>query len=122
MTKRQIVLLGTLALTVLAVALAQFGGVSFDRSPDGKAIRETYEIMQQNYLKPFDKSTSKKVLEGAIGGMVNALDDPFTSYSPPRDVEIRNEDVHGEFYGIGVQIAPAHPDGTGAPKKTGRKR
>ena len=46
--------------------------------------------------------------------MVTALDDPFTSYSPPIDVHIRDEDVHGEFFGIGVQIAPANPDGTGA--------
>ncbi len=114
MTKRRIAIAGGLALIVAAIALAQVGVISFDRSPDGKAIRETFEIMQQNYLKPFDKKTAKKVLEGAIGGMVNALDDPFTSYSPPRDVEIRNEDVHGEFYGIGVQIAPANPDGTGA--------
>jgi len=114
MTKRRIAIAGFLALLALAFAWAQFGGVSFDRNPYGKAIKETFEIIQQNYLKPLDKKQQEKILEGGISGLVSALDDPFTSYSPPVDVHIRDEDVHGEFYGIGVQIAPANPDGTGA--------
>jgi len=114
MTKRRIAIVGFLALLALAFAWAQFGGVSFDRSPYGKAIKETFEIIQHNYLRLLDKKEQEKLLEGGITGVVAALNDPFTSYSPPVDVHIRDEDVHGEFYGIGVQIAPANPDGTGA--------
>ncbi len=114
MTKRRIAIVGFLALLALALAWAQFGGISFDRSSYGKAIKETFEIIQQNYLKPLDKKQQEKILEGGITGLVGALDDPFTSYSPPVDVHIRDEDVHGEFFGIGVQISPANPDGTGA--------
>ncbi|WP_457636598.1 S41 family peptidase [Oceanithermus sp.] len=114
MNKRRVALICLLALVALALAWAQFGGVSFDRNPYGKAIKETFEIIQQNYLKPLDKKQQEKILEGGITGLVSALDDPFTSYSPPVDVHIREEDVNGEFFGIGVQIAPANPDGTGA--------
>jgi carboxyl-terminal processing protease len=103
------------ALLSVAVALAQFGGgAAFERNPHGKALIETYEIIQEQYLEPVDKERADELLQGGISGVVGALDDPFTSYSPPRNAHIREEDVRGEFFGIGVQIAPANPDGTGA--------
>ena len=103
------------ALLTVAVGLAQFGGgATFERNPNGKALIETYEIIQEQYLKPIDQKKADELLQGGISGVVGALDDPFTSYSPPRNAHIREEDVRGEFFGIGVQIAPANPDGTGA--------
>ena len=100
-----------------ALAIAQFGptGVQgFAEDPNGRAAVETYEIIKNHYLKKLGPDDLKRVLEGAIRGQVDALDDPFTSYSPPRRSRIRNEDVQGEFYGIGVVIQAARPDGTGA--------
>jgi len=114
MTKRRIAILGFFTLLALAFAWGKFSNVSFDRNPYGRAIKEAFEIIQQNYRIQLDKKQQEKILEGGITGLVSALDDPFSSYSPPIDVHIRDEDVHGEFYGIGVQIAPANPDGTGA--------
>ncbi|XOB97740.1 S41 family peptidase [Deinococcota bacterium DY0809b] len=103
------------ALLTVAVGLAQFGGgASFERNPNGKALIETYEIIQEQYLKPIGPEKADELLQGGISGVVGALDDPFTSYSPPRNAHIREEDVRGEFFGIGVQISPANPDGTGA--------
>ncbi len=111
---KRILALGGLTLLLLAVVMAQFGGISFQKDPNGKAAIEAFQIIQEQYLKPVDKKTGEKLLEGATKGIVRALDDPFTSYSPPLDVHIRNEDVNGEFFGIGVQISPANPDGSGA--------
>ncbi|HHH26753.1 MAG TPA: PDZ domain-containing protein, partial [Polyangiaceae bacterium] len=103
------------ALLTVAVGLAQFGGgAGFERNPNGKALIETYEIIQEQYLKPIDPKKADELLQGGISGVVGALDDPFTSYSPPRNAHIREEDVRGEFFGIGVQISLANPDGTGA--------
>jgi len=103
------------ALLMVAVGLAQFGGgASFERNPHGKALIESYEIIQEHYLKPIDPEKADELLQGGISGVVGALDDPFTSYSPPRNAHIREEDVRGEFFGIGVQISPNNPDGTGA--------
>jgi len=103
------------ALLTVAVGLAQFGGgAAFERNPNGKALIETFQIIRDQYLKPVDQDKADDLLQGGISGIVGALDDPFTSYSPPRNAHIREEDVRGEFFGIGVQIAPANPDGTGA--------
>ena len=106
------------AIAVLAaVGIAQLGSGAasdFTRDPNGQAAVETYQIIQSHYLKKLSPQDLKRVLEGAIRGQVDALDDPFTSYSPPRHTKIRNEDVQGEFFGIGVVIQAARPDGTGA--------
>jgi len=108
---------GALIAAIAAIGIAQFGSLApqdFTQDPNGRAAIETYEIIKQHYLKKLSTEELKKILEGAIRGQVDALDDPFTSYSPPRHTKIRNEDVQGEFYGIGVVIQAARPDGTGA--------
>jgi len=108
---------GALIAAIAALGIAQLGpfnAEAFTEDPNGRAAVETYEIIKQHYLKKLSPEELKKVLEGAIRGQVDALDDPFTSYSPPRHTKIRNEDIQGEFYGIGVVIQAARPDGTGA--------
>ncbi len=106
------------ALAMLAaIGIAQFGRPSasaFTQDPNGQAAVETYQLIKDRYLKKLPPEELKKVLEGSIRGQIDALDDPFTSYSPPRRTEIRNQDVRGEFFGIGVVIQAARPDGTGA--------
>jgi carboxyl-terminal processing protease len=84
------------------------------QNPNGQALLEVYQRIQQDYLEPLSKEKLNALLEGAIGGMVGALKDPFTSYSPPQRASLRQEDLRGEFYGIGATLTPANPDGTGA--------
>ncbi|BDG19482.1 peptidase S41 [Thermus thermophilus] len=84
------------------------------QNPNGQALLEVYQRIQQDYLEPLSKEKLDKLLEGAIGGMVQALEDPFTSYSPPQRSTLRQEDLRGEFFGIGATLSAANPDGTGA--------
>ena len=112
--KRNRYLLAVLAVAA-AIGLAQFQGQGeFFTHPNGQAAVETYELIKAHYLKKLSPEELDKVLEGAIRGEVQSLNDPFTTYSAPRRTEIRNQDVQGEFYGIGVVIQAARPDGTGA--------
>jgi carboxyl-terminal processing protease len=41
---------------------------------------------------------------GAIQGMVAALDDPYTVFLPPTDNKSANEDLAGEFGGVGISL------------------
>ena len=41
---------------------------------------------------------------GAIGGMVASLDDPYTSFLPPKENKEFKEDIGGAFEGIGAQL------------------
>ncbi len=41
---------------------------------------------------------------GAIKGMVQAVGDPYTIFLPPTDNKISQEDLQGNFEGVGIQI------------------
>lgn len=51
-----------------------------------------------------DKMDNEAMKYGAIQGMVAALDDPYTVYLPPEDNKSANEDLAGEFSGVGISL------------------
>lgn len=59
--------------------------------------------LKQDYLDQ-NALDSKKMVYGAIRGMTEALDDPYTSFLPPADNTRTKEDLSGEFSGVGIQL------------------
>lgn len=59
--------------------------------------------IEENY---YDKKAidSQKLLNGAITGMVESLDDPYTVYLPPRQNEDFKQGLAGKFEGIGAEL------------------
>jgi len=51
-----------------------------------------------------DKMDEKTMGYGAIQGMVAALGDPYTVFLPPEDNKSTNEDLAGEFGGVGISL------------------
>ena len=104
-----------------AIGAAQLRGVSAPngdaiwQSPNGKAFLETYGALKNEYLRPVNDA---KLLEGALSGMLVALDDEFTYYIPPAQANTGREDLNGEFFGIGIGILPANKNGTGVQVET----
>lgn len=98
-------LIATLLVALLGVGV--YGQLSRDyqneflASPAGRALIQTYGALKGNYLNDVE---DEKILEGAIGGMIEALDDPFTYYSDPKATARRNEDMSGSFEGIGATL------------------
>lgn len=103
---------GALSLTA-AVGYAQFNTLGAQSLPSTKAAQsflQTYQALQQLYLtKPDDD----KLLRGAITGMIGSLDDEFTYYAPPEDNAVDQQNLAGQFYGIGVQLIANNTDGSG---------
>lgn len=62
-----------------------------------------WDILESSY---YDKSKIdfKKMVYGAIKGMVSSLGDPYTFFLDPEDNKIAEEDLQGSFEGIGIQI------------------
>lgn len=62
-----------------------------------------WDTLQTSY---FDKSKliPSNMVYGAIKGMVDAVGDPYTVFLPPSDNRISNEDLQGNFEGVGIQI------------------
>lgn len=50
------------------------------------------------------KLNSRDMVYGAIRGMVAAVGDPYTVFLPPEENKVVQEDLKGEFSGVGIQI------------------
>lgn len=58
-------------------------------------------INSQYLLRPVD---NQKMLFGAIKGMVESLEDPYTSFLPPANNEAANNSLNGLYDGIGAEL------------------
>lgn len=67
----------------------------------GEAIKlvRTKSMIERYYYGEVD---SRKLLEGAIRGMVDAVDDPYTSYLDKKEFQRLTDMTQGSFSGIGV--------------------
>jgi carboxyl-terminal processing protease len=74
----------------------------FLSSAAGQAFMQTYGAVKSGYLN--DNVDNEKIIEGAIQGMLAALDDPFTIYETPESAQKSRESVQGSFEGIGATL------------------
>ena len=74
--------------------------------PSGEAFDlfwEAWTLVQRDYYG--ELPSEEEVINGAIRGAINTLDDPFTAFIEPRTAEINREDDSGSFEGIGAYVA-----------------
>ena len=71
------------------------------KDSDLNEIVSTYNNIVKNYYGDVDKSVLK---DEAIKGMVDSLNDPYSSYMEGKTADEFNETIDGSFTGIGVAI------------------
>ena len=49
-------------------------------------------------------TSQEERVHGAISGLVDAYDDPYTVFLPPQDAESFSEDISGNFGGVGMEV------------------
>lgn len=64
---------------------------------------EVWARLERDYVDP-TKIDAQKMVYGAIAGMTSALGDPYTVFLPPETKQRLNEDLQGEFDGVGIQL------------------
>ncbi len=66
-----------------------------------------YTVLSEVNEKYYDKTKidATKMLYGAISGMLSSLDDPYTSFFPPKENEGFKTQLAGEFSGIGAELS-----------------
>lgn len=64
---------------------------------------EAYHKVQEKFVDK-EKFDTQKIIYGAISGMVNSLEDPYTVFFPPEEAKRFIEDVKGVFEGVGMEI------------------
>ena len=63
---------------------------------------EAWNYVEENYVdQPVDQT---KMMQGAIDGMLNSLDDPHTSYMNPDMYRQQSTPLQGEYDGIGAWV------------------
>lgn len=67
-----------------------------------EAFLEAWDMVQTRYYRqPVDDDV---LIQGAIDGMLGTLGDQYTRYLPPQDEQRSQEEMDGEFQGIGVVV------------------
>jgi carboxyl-terminal processing protease len=67
-------------------------------------VDEAWDILFRDYVDK-DKLDESKLSQGAIKGMVEALDDPYTSYLDPETYQTTIAGFEGKYEGIGATVA-----------------
>jgi carboxyl-terminal processing protease len=98
--------------TTLLLTLAFLVGVFVARWPalialltgdDAWTLRvgEILRLIERRYVEPVER---ERLVRGAIDGMLQALNDPYTTYVPASDSRTFEKELTGAFVGIGAQI------------------
>ncbi|MFQ6067118.1 MAG: S41 family peptidase [bacterium] len=84
------------------------GGILFSRVwaggnlfSDLRPLIETYQAIQTQYI---EKVKPSKLIEGAIKGMIESLEDPHSRWMDPRSYKEMETEKEGKFGGLGIQI------------------
>ncbi|NCF65268.1 MAG: PDZ domain-containing protein [Chloroflexi bacterium] len=78
---------------------------TFLSQEDSEAFEPLWEVHDLVQTRYFDQPVDENILaEGAINGMLAALDDPHTRYLSPQDEIAEREGFAGEIQGIGVEV------------------
>src|SRR5699024_9456880 len=76
--------------------------LSIDNEEQFERIFKTYELISQHYIEEVDQD---QLLEGAIQGMLDTLEDPYSSYMNSEAMERFNEQIQSSFQGIGAEVS-----------------
>lgn len=119
-------LLGSFALAVVVIAAAAGGfwlgaqgtadlpeigagtGPTADAYPEElEPVIETYERLRDEAVDP---PPTEDLVEGAVDGMLEVLDDPYARYYLPADYDRFSDTLDGTYSGVGMELQET-PDG-----------
>ena len=107
MSKRlKIIALSLLLAATVAISFGAGCVIGIRTSPQSglDVVRQAWEIIFQDYVDN-DELDADVLAQGAISGMVEALDDPYTSYLDAEAYQLSLQDLEGRFEGIGAYVA-----------------
>ena len=68
-----------------------------------KELSDIMDIINENYVG--EKQVEKKeLMQGAIKGMIESLDDPHSNYFTKTELESFKEDIKGTYVGVGMVV------------------
>lgn len=122
--KTQLPLLG-FGLAVLLACAAFFSGLSIgngskleaslgalfatdtqpDESVDLDEFWQVWNLLEERFVSSTSTApTREERVQSAIQGLVDAYGDPYTVFLPPEDAAFFEEDISGNFSGVGMEV------------------
>ena len=101
-------LAAAVAVMLLAATACSGGDGGDDTSieglpPEFQRLSEVWDLLNQEQID--GESLDPQVIsDGAIRGMLRALDDPYASFLDPRQYSLETQDIRGFFGGIGAEV------------------
>jgi len=68
-----------------------------------REFTQVYDLVEQNYAEPVNPD--KAIYNGAIPGMLHALD-PHSNFFDPKSYSLLREEQRGKYYGVGMTVGP----------------
>jgi carboxyl-terminal processing protease len=65
---------------------------------------QVLDVLESDYYEPVDATTLERT---SVQAMIDSLDDPYTDYLDPDELEALRERNEGAYYGVGLQVAPS---------------
>ena len=100
MSLRWKIVLPLAALALIPGAAAVRAAAESDTYKQLDALMDVFERVRADYV---DKTDDKKLIEGAINGMLASLD-PHSSYLDARDFQNMRQTTDGEYGGLGLTV------------------
>ena len=109
-TRKIIIAISILIFIGMGVAGGFFWGKTYEENVAAQSgninftlFWDAWKVLQDKYVDP-SQLDIKKMLYGAVKGMVASLGDPYTVFMNPEDSKKFQDDVKGSFDGIGAEI------------------
>ena len=95
-----------LLLTVLiTVSGAGCSLITTTNAPPGSdTIKEAWDIITTGYVDP-SKIDTANMTAAAIKGLIDTLEDPYTTYLTPEEFQLTQSSISGQFDGIGAVVS-----------------
>jgi len=65
-----------------------------------------WDLLEQKFVvgTTTEQLTAEEKMQGAISGLVDSYNDPYTVFLPPSDASMFEEDISGNFGGVGMEV------------------
>ena len=105
MVRKPVLLLLLIAL-VVALVVGSYGPSWFNPSrtqPEFEIVEEAWQVIINDYVDS-DEIDLERLSQGAIDGMIKALDDPYSAYFDAEQYELSQYSLQGSFGGVGIEV------------------
>ncbi|MCM3023463.1 S41 family peptidase [Weizmannia ginsengihumi] len=91
----------TAGITTAAFALGDKKAVNVNNRPEFDKLYQAYDDIKANY---YQNVKSQTLIDGAINGMVESLNDPFSDYMTKSEASQFHDTISSSFEGIGAEV------------------